>query len=195
MGESIIENIDKELLIRISKGDERAFARLFSAFYDQLYSVTITYLKVHEHAQDLVQQVFLKVWEKKEKLADVDRIDDYLFIIARNEVMNFFRKESRSERYVQYIKELLRDEAGTPEEQLSLKQKRESIEKAVAQLPEQQKEAWRLRELGLPQQEIAVRMQISIHTVKGHIAKALQAIRAWVLTHTDILLLFFLIIF
>lgn len=166
------------------------------ACYDKLYSVALMYLKVHELAEDSTQQVFLKLWEKRDALAAVEDLDAFLFITARNEIFNSLRTRSRQESYRELIRELFMQEAGSPEELLILKQRSRLIDQVIGRLPERQQQAFRLsREKGLRYKEIAGVMKISVPTVKEHISNALQQIRSTLLIHKDewLLLLIYLL--
>ncbi len=183
-------HIDKELLQRIAEGDQDAFARLYIAFYDKVYSVALMYLKVHELAEDSTQQVFLKLWEKRGSLVAVNDMNAFIFIIARNEIFNNLRKSSRQITYRALVSERFLQETGSPEELLILKQRAGMIEQVIGRLPERQQQAFRLsRESGLRHKEIAGIMKVSVTTVKEHISHALHHIRTTLIVHKDELLL------
>jgi RNA polymerase sigma-70 factor (ECF subfamily) len=170
---------EKDLLLRVAGSDADAFRLLFLRYYGRIYSVAIRYLRVHALAEDVVQQSFLKVWEKRQLLKSVERFDAYLFRIARNDLISLFRKQSSHKRYLQRIGELFDEERNSPEEQLIIKQKRILIQDIISSLPPQQQQAYRMsRDQGLPYEEIAAGMGLSVSTVKGHISAALKTIRA-----------------
>jgi len=169
---------EKELLRLVAQGDAKAFQHLFLTYYDLIYSTSLLYTKVHEMAEDVAQQVFLKVWEKREALATIEKFDAWLFIMTRNEVINILRKQSSHRHYLHHLQEMFREEGDSPEDQLIIKQRRAIIQLAVENLPPQQRQAWRLsRDKGLSYEEIAADMGISINTVRGHISTALRSMR------------------
>jgi len=175
---------EKELLRLVARGDAKAFRRLFEVYYDPMYSTSLMYTKVHELAEDVVQQAFLRIWEKRGTLETIDQFGAYLFIIARNETINILRKQSSHRTYIQHIRELFDTERDTPEEQMIIKQKRALLHLAVENLPPQQRLAYRLsREKGLSYEEIAADMRLSINTVKGHVSAALRSIREFLQRH------------
>lgn len=177
---------EKALFRLIAAGDEQAFAELFGWSYDKIYSVALMYLKIHEAAEDITQQVFLKLWEKRASLAAVEEPSSYLFTIARNEILNLFRRKTTQEHYRQFVLELFRQEEHTPEQQLIIKQKALLMEDIVRQLPLRQQEAFRLsREKGLSYEQIAVQMGVSVPTVKEHISKALAHIRTLLMANRN----------
>lgn len=184
---------ERELLKQVAAGDMKSFHQLFAAWYDRLYSAALVYCKVHEQAEDVVQQVFMKLWEKRDTLSRVENPADYLFIITRNEVLNQLRRNTLHDNYKRHIRELFSEEAGSPEEMLINRQRRQIVQQAVSSLPPQQQEAFRLsRDQGLSYDEIATNMQLSLSTVKGHISKALQAIRTYLQAHQNELLIMLL---
>ncbi|MEP7259145.1 MAG: RNA polymerase sigma-70 factor [Flavitalea sp.] len=171
-------NNERETLLRISRGDCYAFESLFRAYYDHLYSTAIMYIKMHELAEDIIQQVFLKLWERRSTLLRIDNLENYIFILTRNEILDHLRKQSVRQKYINRIRELFEEESRTPEQYLITKQKVEILQKAVVSLPPQQQQAWRLsREKGLCYEDIATEMGVSLSTVKGHISCALRSIR------------------
>jgi RNA polymerase sigma-70 factor (ECF subfamily) len=186
---------DNQLLHLVAQDDAKAFRHLFLAHYDLIYSTSLLYIKVHELAEDVVQQVFLKVWEKREMLPAIEKFDDWLFIITRNEVINVLRKQSSLRHYLRHMQDLFEAEAGGegPEEQLIVKQQRAIIQLAVKKLPPQQQQAYRLsRDRGMSYEEIATDMGLSINTVKGHISTALRSIREFLRHYRDELTLLLL---
>jgi RNA polymerase sigma-70 factor (family 1) len=171
---------EKELLSKISKGDSIAFGYLFERYYSLIYSVSFKYLKVHELAEDMVQSSFLKIWEKRVSLTQIERFDHYLFRIARNEMTDHFRKNITRDKHQQRLRELFAEEAGNPEELLISKQNRKLIADVIRELTPQQQTAYKLsRDEGLSYQQIAEKMGLSVNTVKVHISLALKALRSF----------------
>lgn len=169
---------EKDLLSRTAAGDAEAFRHLFRQYYGPVYSVALRYTKVHDLAEDIVQQSFLKIWEKRSTLSAVIRFDSYLFRIARNEIISQFRKQAVHTRYLQHIRELFEEEQNSPEDQLIARQRRSVVQELISKLSPQQQLAYRLsRDQGLSYEEIAVAMGLSVSTVKGHITAALRSIR------------------
>jgi RNA polymerase sigma-70 factor (ECF subfamily) len=169
---------EKDILLRIAKGDTVAFGIVFNHYYDHLYTVALIYTKVHELAEDIVQQVFLRLWEKRASLTGVCDLESYLFISTRNEIVNCMRKQVVRRKYIVRIKEMFEEESGTPEQDLIARQRTEAVQKAIQQLPPKQQQVWKLsREKGLSYEDIAAQLGIAIPTVKGHVSSALRSIR------------------
>nr|WP_283093152.1 RNA polymerase sigma-70 factor [Chitinophaga hostae] len=169
---------EKEVLKKVSQGDSAGFQLIFTHYYDTLFSVALSYIKVSEWAEDIIQQVFLRIWEKRHTLPDIDHFDRYIFILTRNEILSSMRKQIVRQKYKVRVREMFQEEFNTPEQYLIAKQKGETIRKAVGNLSAKQQQAWKLsREKGLSYEEISTEMGISIPTVKSHISNALGAIR------------------
>src|ERR1700761_1304411 len=84
---------EKQLLMEVADGNEAAYKRLFVHYWDQIYSTALLFTKSRELSQDLAQDVFAKVWVRREKLKEIDRFDAFLFIIARNVIIDRLRKK------------------------------------------------------------------------------------------------------
>jgi len=177
---------DPERLARIAAGDESAFRELFDQYWGNLYAVAFAFTKSVPISQDIVQEIFIKVWQKRTQLAGLDRFDNWLFITARNHILNTLRRSSRQPSFTLALAEYFQAAGNGPEEQLLFRESQGLVRQAIAQLPSQQKKIWLLsREQGLTQDEIAAQLNIAKNTVKSHMNKALQSIRDYLKTHTD----------
>jgi RNA polymerase sigma-70 factor (family 1) len=186
-----IQSVHNEaiLLTGVAKGDEKAFAELFYAYYNQLAEYVLKIIDSPEIAADIVQDVFVKVWTLRHELDRIDNFSGYLFILTRNYTYNCLKKiardRKREQRYAQ--------EAGEPEPEAAATEQQEHlslVERAVAQLPAQQQKAYVLsRQQGLKHKEIALQMGISPETVKKHLQLALKAITEFVKLHATVLAL------
>jgi RNA polymerase sigma-70 factor (family 1) len=186
------------MLQRVADGDQSAFAELFKRYFDQLYENLFKYTQRHIDAEDIVQNTFVKAWEKRAIFREVKDPMNWLFITARNEYLDRLRRNRLSDRYRQHIIEVFTDSTDTPESVFIGKESNNIYQQAISQLPEKQKQAFLLsREAGLTYEEIAAKMFIEKTTVKAHIARALQSIRTFLLSQTNqkldiiLLLIFF----
>jgi RNA polymerase sigma-70 factor (family 1) len=176
---------ERALLYQVADGDEKAFTRLFERYSDVTYGFAIVYTKTAESAEEVVQEIFLKLWLKREKLRDIQSFPDHLFIITRNHIIDFLRKNLREKKYQQQLVRHFKEVSFTPEQQLIFKESGEIIEKAVAMLPPQQQVIYRLRRNeDMPLDEIAFTMNLSRLTVRNHLNKALGTIRAYLQAHS-----------
>lgn len=167
------------LLLRVADGDEQAYKSLFDSHWNRIYQVALTFLKLPVEAQEAVQLVFIKLWEKRTHLRDVENFDAWLFIMARNTILNQL-KQKATETIMLEDDQSLEDEL-TPEAIMEFKQTELLIQEAVNQLPPQQLQVYKLsREQGLTHAQIAQQMNISPATVKSHIIRALHTLREYI---------------
>lgn len=186
---------ERALLFQVADGDEKAFTRLFERYSDVTYGFAIVYTKTAESAEEVVQEIFLKLWIRREKLRDIQSFPDHLFIITRNHIIDFLRKNLREKKYQQQLLRHFKEVSFTPEQQLIFKESGEMIEKAVAMLPPQQQVIYRLRRNeDMPLDEIAFAMNLSRLTVRNHLNRALTTIRAYLRAHSRELISLFLLL-
>jgi RNA polymerase sigma-70 factor (ECF subfamily) len=188
-------DIDKNLLVQVAEGDEKAFRRLYDLFNKQVFSQAYIYLQSSELANDAVQEVFIRIWSSKEKLADVKDIRNYIFIVARNVIISDLRRRVLHQ-YLDEEMEMMDDQTILPDRQLSLKESMKIIQEAIENLSPQQRTAYTLsRNNGLSYDEIAKQMDISLPTVKTHISLALKSLRNYLSQHSvDLALLIIFLI-
>ncbi len=174
----------------MAEGDEGAFRVLFDQHWDTVYGVALALTKSAAMAEEMAQDVFVKVWLKREKLAGVDNFEGYLFIIARNHIFNTFRRKIKFEAFTDHLLDYAQATVAatdTPDKQLLCNELEKLVEEAVEQLPPQQRTVYCMsRQQGLSQEEIANTLHISRHTVKSHMNKALHIIRTYLRHHATI---------
>ncbi len=181
--------MDERLLLQqIADGSENAFAVLVAQKWNNIYWQALSYVKSSYHAQDIVQDVFLKIWQERHKLPGVDRFDSFLFIMARNHIISALRK--KTDFPLSYDALEIEEKNYLPDKILSQKNLAEVIAKAIEQLPQQQRRAYLLsRDQGLSHEEIAKNMQVSKEAVKKYICRALGFLRTYIGAHLDITVL------
>lgn len=182
-----------ELVNKVASGDEKAFRKLYDHFWSKIYSVAFTLTKSAELSEEIVQDVFIKIWLKKEQLSAINKFEDYLFIVARNHIYNQLRKKTCDQSYTEYLEKYFQKMAVSPEQEMLFKETNQLINKALKQLPTRQREVYQLsRNEGFNNAAIAIKLGISKLTVKCHMTKALQFIRHYLQPyHSKFLLLIF----
>lgn len=169
---------DENLASLLAAGDESAFAHIYKKYWNKIYSIALAYLKTVQLAEDAVQDVFLKLWAKRQQVANVQNIEAFIFIIARNHLIDTLKKNIADQASRPTTDELLPDDFLLPSDQIDLKQLQRKITDAVEKLPPQQKNVIKMsREHGLTHQQIAERLGIDKNTVKNHIVRALSTLR------------------
>lgn len=183
---------DRDLVRRVADGDQEAFALIFHRYSDKLAAFLFTLTGNREDVKEIVQEVFLKLWQRRSSLETVDDLDGYIFIVSRNAALDLLRK-NLSERKA---RESTADQASAdpgPEAASRFKKLVQLHTAAIRQLPPQQQKVYVLsREEGLTHREIADLTGISAETVKKHIMAAARFVRAFVSEHYEVLLFAFM---
>lgn len=172
---------EQQLLLKVSQGDEVAFKELFDCYKDFVYSVTCRILKTTDNCEDVLQEVFLKIWKNRIKLADIQNFKGYLTTIASHHVYNIMRKRAYESLYTQHvIQEGLH--AGYSLNDFHSRENAArfyaDLEKSISTLTQQQQRVFRLSRIeGLKHSEIANLLKISKETVKKHVMASLDVIK------------------
>ncbi|MGX5816890.1 RNA polymerase sigma factor [Chitinophaga lutea] len=167
-----------ELPARLAAGEETAFREFFHSYSHHIYNVAFLMTKSAGLAEDMVQEIFLKIWLHRSQLAGVENLKAYLYTCARRHILNELRKKTGNRHFAESLLEYFSESADNPEQALLRKESRSFLHQAIARLPERQREIYRLsKERGLKQEEIAAKLNISQHTVRNHLAQALVNIR------------------
>lgn len=176
------------LLEQVAAGNEQAFAKLFDAYHQPLGEYVLRITESMPVTEEIVQDVFVKLWLRRETLPHLDSFSNYLFILLRNHTISHLRKKATERaQFIQWAKNFEQEEA--PDE--TVEQYRTWIEEAVEQLPDRQKEIYLLsRYQRFTQKQIATQLHISPHTVKTHLERALAAIKEHVQTKMPAAVLF-----
>ena len=187
-------NNEKLLLERVVVGDERAFTELFDGYYGQIAEYIYKVTDSLEVTQEIVQDVFMKIWLQRAGLAEIKSFSNYLFILTRNQTVSFLRKKAR-EAVLQedWEREQLEDDIFSPDDDLN-EERTQKIRKIISALPPQQKKVLLLsRYHKLKHQEIADRLMISPETVKKHLQAAIKTIEKEIKGNNSSILLFILL--
>jgi RNA polymerase sigma-70 factor (ECF subfamily) len=169
---------EDEILQQVSEGDERAFAALFNHYHQLLGMHIFRITKSEQLAEEVVQDVFLKIWLNKEVLTGIDNFRIYLFVISKNAALNCLKKvANESARFLDIDAQTDISAAETIEED----HRYILIDEAIDQLPPQQKQVYLLsRHERLSYAEIAEQMNISKETVKKYLQIATESISSHV---------------
>ena len=173
------EYISHELLTRLKNGDMLAFDRVYELYSHKLFSFVSRILKNEAEADDIVQEVFVKIWESRDKLDDHKLLNSYIFTIAYNNSIDLIRKRISNNKYLEHLKNSsVINFTPTIISQIEFDELNNQAEKLIAKLPERQKQVFLLhKKEGLTYPEIAGQLGISKNTVENHMAKALKYLR------------------
>lgn len=177
---------EKELLNLAARGDEAAFKKLFTACWPQVYGTSLHITRSPEQARDLSQDIFLKLWEKRSKLAEVDQLDAYLYVLSRNHITDHLRKKVFNAENVDFLLEYFSSDAVSVHDKMEYRELENLLSRAVEQLPDKVREVFKLsRHEGLSHPQIAEKLNISVFTSRTYITRAIQEIRAYLARHGD----------
>jgi RNA polymerase sigma-70 factor (family 1) len=175
---NISRHIDQPLAQLVAKGDKEAFRELFDKYRNKVFSIAWKFTPTEASAEDIMQDVFIKLWRHKEKLANIENLNAYLNAVVRNHIFNYLRKVAHEHAFFQKMYKKEADKNKADFDTCCYKELETLVHTAVCQLPPQQKRVYTFSRIeGLKHEEIAERMGISRSTVKGHMVEALNHIR------------------
>jgi RNA polymerase sigma-19 factor, ECF subfamily len=185
---------ERQLLDAIAKGDQNAFRQLVELYWSRVFGNSLALLKSAATAQELTQDIFMKVWTQREKLATVAHFKQYIYVVGRNLVLSSLRKKvigTINEEGQDIVESVL-----LPDLQLEFKETYKLVLDGVEALTPQQKLIFRMSRMeGLSHEEIAGKLRISKNTVKVHMVVALNFLRTYIKDHSEGLLsIFFLVL-
>lgn len=182
---------EKALLAEIAAGDELAFRKLFDLYKERFYAVVLKMTNSDEVAQDIVQDVFMNIWTKRESLADVKNPSSYFFTAVYRRVYHHYRKIGLEKKLLQ-VASLVTESENTTEEMMLAHESMNLISQAIAKLPPQQQLVFKLsKQEGLSREDIAHQLHLSPNTVKNHLADAIKFIRVFLRNSTLVFLIIF----
>jgi len=168
---------EDEWIYALKEGDLSAFNELFDRYAKRLYHFSMGYLKSAADAEEIVQEVFMKIWDNRIELSTRKSFDSYLFTIARNGILNTIRKSKSEQVYLSYVK-INPEKYVLLDEELNFNELEKAYHEAIEQLPPKRKEIYLLsKERSLSNAEIATKMNISVKTVENQMTSALSKIR------------------
>ena len=178
---------DQELLQGLVTGCERSFEVLFKKYHGYLYHYSFRVFRDRCTADEIVHQTFIKIWDGKEKLANIKSIKSYLYAVNRSLVVDELRSISRDKRLAERLAHRIVSSHNAVEEDVIYHDLQEIAQQAIEQLPPKRKQIFKLsRQHGFTHKEIARRLNISENTVKVSVHRSLQQIRDYLLLNADI---------
>ena len=169
--------IDSKIITLLKAGNIEAFEKVFFSFSDRLYYFAIRYLRNQQDAEEIVQDVFVKLWENREKINQDLSFSGYLFTIARNTIFNQNRKKVNEQVYQNYVRTFLDNSSSKTEDDLIYSDIKNIVDKVVDEFPPQRQLIYKMsREKGLSYREIAQELNLSERTIEAHIRIALKTL-------------------
>ena len=171
---------EKQLLKNVSEGDELAFASLVNIYWRNIFLHALTYARSAQKAEEITQDIFLVVWNSRDKLPGLDSFAAWLHVVARNKIVSAMRQKVRQIAVGdEYPKDTI-DPLLVPDQQLESREAYRLLLKGIDLLPEKRREVFKLSRLeGLSNLEIAEQLQIHPVTVGQYLAKALVFLKTY----------------
>jgi len=171
---------NQELLLLLREGNQVAFYNIYERYCKRLYGFVLRYIKQEADAEEIVQEVFIKVWEARAKIDVYSSFESFLFTIAYNATISLFRKRVTEKKYLEHLMSLQQFEnAPDVTNEIHFNELNERLHTLLNELTPRQKEIFQLsREDGLTHEEIAQKLNISVATVKKHISNTLAFLRS-----------------
>jgi len=187
-----VSKSNKELLLLIQNDDRIAFYNIYERYCKRLYGFVLRYIKQKEDAEEIVQEVFVKIWESRNKIDAYSSFESFLFTIAYNTTISLLRKRANEHKYLEHLKSLQQFNS-SPDliDEINFNELNNRVKLLLNELTPRQKEIFQLsREDGLTHDEIAKKLDISVNTVKKHMANTLAFLKSQINTNLTINLLF-----
>ncbi|WP_186755555.1 RNA polymerase sigma factor [Echinicola salinicaeni] len=167
-------NTENKWILGLISGEEDAFKLFFDAYNKRIYGFALKFLKLEELAQDVTQEIFIKIWQERRKLQDVDNFEAYLFQIVRRKCIDNIRKISRDQKLMDHVKDKMEPSVNP----FLDFENTGFLEKIMEHLSPQQKAVFEMsRTKGLSYEDIAKELKISKNTVRNHMVEALKVLR------------------
>jgi RNA polymerase sigma-70 factor (family 1) len=170
--------------------DDETFKRLFDNYKNRLYGYVLAIARSPYTAEEITQEIFIKLWLCRDILHEVDNLDGYIFTIARNKTLNHLRKAAYDVKLLRELQERAMPENNNVEERALLTEYDRLLRDALAHLSPQRRLVYQLsRDRGLNHEEIAHHLHLSRNTVKNHMVEALRHLRHYLGEHGSVLMM------
>jgi RNA polymerase sigma-70 factor (ECF subfamily) len=168
----------EEIIRRLKKDDKSAVDELFSYYYPRLYHFSKSILKIENEIDDILQEVFVKIWLNRQKIGNAETFNAYIFTITKNEVLNLIRNNLKDQTFKDELYLRTVAEEYQTQNLIEFDEIKMGIDKIVTSLPEKRQQVFILsRTEGLSNKEIAQQLNISEKTVEDHITHAIKYIK------------------
>lgn len=175
-------HINQGLLKKVAEGDGQAFETLFNHYSTKIYQIAFRLTESTVTSEEIVQDVFLKVWLQREKITEVEHFSAWLYTIARNYTFTVLKRMARQEMTTPVSDNYFELFHKDVEHNVDARNYEIMLQKAIQQLsPQQQTIYLAIENQGLTRDEIAARLNLSPETIKTHLAQARRNIRAFCL--------------
>lgn len=181
---------DEQIALLLNKRDEAAFEQVFKTHYKNLHAYAFTMIKDGDEAEETVQRVFFKLWERSDRLSFSGPLAAYLYRAVHNESLNFLKHQKVKADHQLQVAYRMKNKSEQIQEKMVSKELEKKLREALNELPEQCRTVFQLSRFEeMKYREIADRLDISIKTVEKHMGKAFKLLRAKLVDFLPLLLI------
>lgn len=182
------------LLTDLRKGCVNAFEKIFKHHWEQMYMTAKSKLRSHDEAEEVIQNIFSALWEKRESLL-IKNLSFYLNIALRNRILNMIRDKVPQQKYWDYYKAFIPQHQDFTDEVVAFDDLNDAVELAVNHLPEKSRHVFKLSRMeGRSNAEIATLLHVSEKAIEYHLTKSLKELRLHLKDFMTVLFISMLII-
>lgn len=187
-----LESNDTQFLELIKNGDKRAFDEVFLKYFKSLHAYAFTFIKDKDDAEEIVQNVFYRIWTKRDQLKTDGFLKSFLYRSVHNESLNYLKHQKVRANFNVYYADVAKNDTGNLSVEIMASELKKNIQSAINDLPEKCRNVFQLSRFDqMKYQEIADALNISVKTVENQMGKALKILR---LKMVDFLILVLLLI-
>jgi len=169
---------ESDLIDRLKEGDQTAFELLFHFYYPGLVMFAIQFIVDRNEAEEIVQEFFVRFWQKRQKYILGDSLKNYFFSSVKNKSLDFLKHKKIEEKYIEHLSGLSKEHLVFDPDLYIASELQEKIIEAIDLLPEKRKEIFIMSRLqGLSNDDIATTLNLSKRTVETQISNALKTLR------------------
>lgn len=169
---------ETELFSMVAKGNQKAFSEVYDHFEPRLFAFVCKMARSKTIAEEIVQELFIKLWTTRKRLAGVKNPKAYVFTMAANLTFNYLKKVAREVALAEQVRQKSPTFSNTTEEVIHFLESQKLAMEVVGQMPAQRKAVYLMsREDGLSKEEIARKMNLSPNTVRNHLSESLRILR------------------
>jgi RNA polymerase sigma-70 factor (ECF subfamily) len=188
-----MEFTDATIIQLLKRRDETGFEQVFKFYFKNLHRYALTILQDHDQAEDIVQNVFYKLWDKMDSLNFQDSLAAYLYRAVYNESLNHLKHKKVKLTYQTHITRSMKDQTDGAHKKVMFSELERRLQKAINELPEQCRTIFQMSRFEeLRYLDIAQRLGISVKTVENQMGKALKLLRTRLIDYLPFLVLLLL---
>ncbi|HEX3009105.1 MAG TPA: RNA polymerase sigma-70 factor [Bacteroidales bacterium] len=170
-----VSDIVKKLILKISEGDSGAFGSFYDMYFQQVFQFSRYFIKSEHICQEVVSDVFFKIWQNRKKLSEIESMEAYLYTLTKNKSLDHLDAVSRKPSFADDIPLGILANDSNPEELMINQELEKVINIAIEDLPERCKLIFLMaKEQGLKYSEIAQILSISEKTINAQMVTALK---------------------